>query len=285
MATTIKHVEPAAPRDRDTVTSPDGTTIAYDIHGHGPAVLLVPGAFHAGHHYHALAHHLADSFTVYAVNRRGRPGSGPQRSDHGIDAECADLIAILDKTGASMIFGHSSGAVVSLQTTRRHPVKKLAVYEPPVSINGSVPNGFLPAFERAVSNGRKVDAFAILAKGQGISGIVGKLPLAALKILFRLGSRSEPNLAEYIDLVGTFPAEQKMITKLDADADRYGEVDTETLILLGDRTQPYLTRAAHFLDEVMPNSQLLTLTGLDHEGPEDQPAPVAAQLRNFFDNP
>lgn len=284
MTSTTRRREPVPPRARDSATSDDGTTITYDVYGHGPGVLLVPGAFHAGHHYHALAHRLGEDFTVYTVNRRGRPGSGPQRADHGIEAECADVAAVLDKTGVSMIFGHSSGGVVSLQTARRHPLAKLAVYEPPVSINDSVPRGFLPAFERAVADGRKADAFAILAKGQGISGIIGKLPLGVLKLMFRAGSRSDPDLAEYIDLVATFPAEQRMITELDSESDHYREIDTATLVLLGARTQPYLARAAHFLDETMPNSQLFTLPGLDHEGPEDHPEQVATRLRSFFQN-
>lgn len=137
--------------NRNTVTSGDRTRIAYDTFGDGPGIVLVPGALHCGHHYRALADCLADEFTVYCVDRRGRPGSGPQRPDHNIEPECQDLIAVLEKTGASLVFGHSSGGVVALQTALRRPLAKLAVYEPPVSIHGSVPTGFLPDLERAVA--------------------------------------------------------------------------------------------------------------------------------------
>jgi pimeloyl-ACP methyl ester carboxylesterase len=102
--------------DRNTATSGDRTRIAYDTFGDGPGIVLVPGALHCGHHYRALADCLADEFTVYCVDRRGRPGSGPQRPDHNIEPECQDLIAVLDKTGASLVLGHSSGGVVALQT-------------------------------------------------------------------------------------------------------------------------------------------------------------------------
>ena len=112
------------------VISEDGTTIAYDVAGAGPGIVVVPGALRCGHHYRGLAGRLADSFTVYAVDRRGRPGSGPQRSDHGIQAECEDLFAVLEQTGARLVFGHSSGAIVALQTALRHaPIVRLAVLD------------------------------------------------------------------------------------------------------------------------------------------------------------
>jgi pimeloyl-ACP methyl ester carboxylesterase len=108
---------------RDTATSRDGTTIAYDVVGVGPGIVLLAGALHSGHYYSALARCLADAFTVYCVDRRGRLGSGPQRPDHGIEAECEDLIAVLDKTGANLVFGHSSGGVIALQTALRQLLK------------------------------------------------------------------------------------------------------------------------------------------------------------------
>lgn len=275
--------EPVA-SDRDTTTSRDGTTIAYDIVGNGPGVVLVPGALHCGHHYAALAGCLADAFTIFAVDRRGRPGSGPQRPDHTIEAECEDLIAVLDKTGASLVFGHSSGGVVALQTALRHPLAKLAVYEPPISIKGSVPTSFLPDLERALAQGRKPDALAILSKGLHADRRVDKMPTFALKLLMRLATRrATPELRQLIDAIGTFPAEHRMITGLDPIADAYRDLDTETLVLLGDRSPRYLARAATFLADTAPRAHLSVLHGLDHSGPEDQaPDRVATELRTFF---
>lgn len=268
--------------DRDTVTSRDGTTIAYDVVGDGPGIVLVPGALHSGHHYSALARCLADAFTVYCVDRRGRPGSGPQRRDHGIEAEYEDLIAVLAKTGANLMFGHSSGGVVALQTTLRHPIGKLAVYEPPVQVNGSLPSGFMPAFERALARGRKPDALAIIGKGLRADRKVDKLPTFALKLLMGLASRgANPELHELIQATETFPAEQRMIIALDPTS--YRHLEPETLILLGDRSPDYLARAATFLADTAPSAQLVVLPGLDHSGPEQQaPDRVANELRAFF---
>jgi len=97
---------------------------------------------------------------------------------------------------------------------------------------------------------------------------------------------SEEGLAFYQRKFEGLKAEVELLEKrlntTNLDAKDYREITTETLVLLGDRTQPYLARAAHFLDETMPNAHLLTLPGLDHQGPEDHPSRIAAPLLAFF---
>ena len=56
----------------EQVKSADGTQIAFDRTGDGPAVVLVGGAFNDRKTPAALADLLADSFTVYTYDRRSR---------------------------------------------------------------------------------------------------------------------------------------------------------------------------------------------------------------------
>lgn len=272
---------------RSVVTSPDGTSIGYTSYGRGPGVVLVAGALHSGHHYEKLAVALADAFTVHAIDRRGRPGSGPQRPDHDIESECADVAAVLEKTGSSQLFGHSSGGVVALQTALRTKVAKVAVYEPPVMFADSrAPVPDLAGIEKAVAEGRKPDAFAILAKGEG--GPIQLLPMPALRMLFRMASKAaEPPVADYIDAVGTYPAEQRgVVMALAGDSESYRDVRAETLVLLGSRTGRELTRSARFLAETIPDVRLEIMRGLGHDAPDEKaPERVADTLRTFFPNP
>lgn len=111
---------PTAPETR-TVHSADGTAISYHTTGTGPHLLVVPGALSDAADYTALAEALAPRFTVHAVDRRGRGGSGPQGEDYGIADECADLAAVRAATGARYVFGHSYGGPVALEAARRDP--------------------------------------------------------------------------------------------------------------------------------------------------------------------
>src|SRR6184192_3472490 len=85
-----------------TVTSKDGTTIGYRQLGHGPGVVLLHGAASSGYNHTQLAEALADAFTVYLPDRRGRGLSGPHRKDHSIETDVQDMAAVLAKTDATM---------------------------------------------------------------------------------------------------------------------------------------------------------------------------------------
>jgi hypothetical protein len=76
------------------IRSDDGTVIAYHSVGDGPGLVVVGGVLSAGDDYMALAGALAGEFEVHVMERRGRPGSGPQRQGHSLDDECADLAAV-----------------------------------------------------------------------------------------------------------------------------------------------------------------------------------------------
>src|ERR1043165_6470963 len=135
-------------RTTGATRSTDGTQIGWEQIGQGVAIVIAHGGTRAAEHYRALADALASRFTVIAYDRRGRGASGPARVDDGFDVEVADLEAVLRATGATRVFGHSAGALISLEATRRLPViQRLALYEPPVG--QSIPPGWRPALERA----------------------------------------------------------------------------------------------------------------------------------------
>src|SRR5450755_4067529 len=126
------------------VRSPDGTTISYRTVGAGPGLLVLGGAWRTGQDYRRLAHALAPAFTVHVIDRRGRGGSGPQGADYSIERELEDLFAVQAGTGATAVFGHSYGGLVALEAARRSTVfADVVVYEPGVSIAGSIPLGWL----------------------------------------------------------------------------------------------------------------------------------------------
>lgn len=121
----------------EKVQSADGTTIAFERSGSGPALILATGAFNDRSSTRPLAAALGSQFTVYAYDRRGR-GDSDEAGPYAIEREVEDLAALLDAAalhGAGelpFVYGHSSGASIGLEAAARGvPMRALAVYEPP----------------------------------------------------------------------------------------------------------------------------------------------------------
>src|SRR5512136_195673 len=102
----------------NTVTSKDGTKIAYETKGSGPAVILVDGAlcYRSFGPMPHLAELLAPRLTVYTYDRRGR-GESSNSNPYALEREVEDLEALIDEAGGSaFVYGISSGACLALKT-------------------------------------------------------------------------------------------------------------------------------------------------------------------------
>ena len=122
-----------------TVTSKDGTQIAYDQIGNGPVVILVDSALASRSLCVKLAGLLAKDFTVINYDRRGR-GDSTDTQPYAVEREVEDIEALIDATGGSaFVFGSSSGAVLALEAANRltTKVKKQVLYEPPFIVDAS----------------------------------------------------------------------------------------------------------------------------------------------------
>ena len=115
-----------------TVTSADGTSIAYQRDGNGPAVILIGGGLDDGSENAPLGQVLAHHFTVYNFARRGRGDSG-DTPPYAVEREIEDLAALITEAGGSPhLFGASSGGMFALEAAAAGlPVGRVAVYEVP----------------------------------------------------------------------------------------------------------------------------------------------------------
>jgi pimeloyl-ACP methyl ester carboxylesterase len=118
-----------------TATSRDGTRIAYDKTGRGPALIVIGGALSERSAAAELAQLMAARFTVYSLDRRGR-GDSTDTKPYSVQREVEDIEALIDAAGGSaFVYGRSSGAALALQAAAAlgGKVKKLALYEAPYS--------------------------------------------------------------------------------------------------------------------------------------------------------
>jgi hypothetical protein len=98
----------------ETVTSSDGTTIAFDRLGDGPPVIVVGGQLCDRSLTRPTAEELAKRFTVFNYDRRGRGDSG-DTAPYALEREVEDIGALIAEAGrAASVYGHSSGAALAI---------------------------------------------------------------------------------------------------------------------------------------------------------------------------
>jgi len=273
---------------KNVVQSADGTTIGYRQFGGGPGLILVHGGMQAAQHLSALAAGLADQFLVVVPDRRGRGMSLARGSAFGLRYEVEDLRALISATGARFLFGHSSGALIVLRAALIIPgVERVALYEPPLSVRGSTPVGWVPRFHREITAGKNSAAAVTALKGARLDPALTRLPRWLLTPVAAAGIRRRSADSDDLpaaDLVPTMRFDVQIAREMADTTAEYAALQARVLLMGGTRSPLYLSTALRELAAVIPRSQLVVLSGLGHSGPQNQgkPGAVARVLRDFF---
>jgi pimeloyl-ACP methyl ester carboxylesterase len=270
------------------VVSGDGTSIAYRALGRGPGVVLVHGGAGAAQSFSKLAAALAADFTVYVPDRRGRGQSGPFGDHHSLATECADLDALLRHTGARDVFGLSAGAVIALYAaTKLTTIDRLAVYEPPLIIDGARPDAWVSRYEREVDRGDLAAALVTMLKGTGDVGPLTYAPRWLLRPVLGFVLRSEkpqPGRIPFRELIPTLRHDVRLVREATAEIETFASIRARMLILSGTRSARDLQVGARALARMLPRAQHIVLRGVGHTAALDDGKPdhVSAALRAFF---
>ena len=142
------------------VRSKDGTDIAIERSGQGPAVILVCGGSVDRGSNAGVAAQLAPQLTVYNYDRRGRGDSGDTQP-YAIDREVEDIEAVQEAGGSAALYGTSSGAALALlAASRLDGITRLALWEPPYIVDPAArpPADQIEQYERMVGEDRRGDA-------------------------------------------------------------------------------------------------------------------------------
>jgi pimeloyl-ACP methyl ester carboxylesterase len=270
----------------ETVTSADGTTIGYQTLGAGEGVIVVGGSLSSARNYMRLAERIGRSFTVHVLERRGRGASGPQGIGYGIETECADLLSVQRRTGATAAFGHSYGGLVCLEAARRSAAfTRLAVFEPGVSVDGCIPGSWIVGYRELLAKGKGRAAFAYMVKEARFApAIVSKLPLWYLRAVLRFAIGRD-RWKEMEPLLAAHAAEHEQVVRLDNTVDAYRAVGARVLLLGGSKSPAAITRRGlDALHGVISGSTLEILDGVGHLAPDDEaPERVAERLVRHFE--
>ena len=267
-----------------TVASKDGTTIGFESFGSGDSVVVVGGSLTQGDAYCRLAEALALSFSVHVIDRRGRGTSGPQGADYCIEKECEDLLAVASATNARLVFGHSYGGLIALETANRsRQFARIAVYEPGVSIGGSASASWVPKYKAFLARGDMRGAFTCMVREAGYAPkLMSAVPFAISRALLRMAIRGRA-WRRIESLLPSHVAEHEQVLRLDSTAEAYRSVAVEVLLLSGSTTPGFVARDLRALNAILPSSQLSILPGLGHAAPTGGAAArIAERVRGFF---
>ena len=155
------------------VTSSDGTSIAYERVGTGPAVILVDAAgnFRGFSPMPQLAQALSEHFTAFTYDRRGK-GASTDTLPYAVDRELEDLQALIDLAGGSaFVHGFSTGATLALLAAERGTgIAKVSLLEPPLGVTDSPPppSGISGEVARLIITGRRGEAYERWLKAIGL---------------------------------------------------------------------------------------------------------------------
>jgi pimeloyl-ACP methyl ester carboxylesterase len=275
------------------VISRDGTAIGYRAFGSGPGVMLVQGAMGTALNYQQLALAMADRFTVYVPDRRGRAMSPlPYSAQHTIGDDVEDIRSLLRQTGARYLFGLSSGAMIVLECLRKDLlVERAAVFEPPFYLDGMASH-LIQRFNGQVERGQLADALATVLR---IVRLGPPLLLSAPEWLQRIGARlalrtNAGRPAHYASLTELIPAmryDLNVVAEMNGRLQALLGMDKRVLLMGGDRSPDYLKNALAALKVMLPNAESVQLAGVDHSAPWNadvggKPLLVGGVLKAFF---
>lgn len=263
----------SSPAQRAThVTSKDGTRIAFETAGKGPALIVVSGALssRALQTDRSLVAELGEHFTVYTYDRRGR-GESTDTKPYAVAREVEDIEALIAHAGSSAyLFGVSSGAALSMHaaaTLGPAKVTKLALYEPPYGQ------------EPAASAKQKQRVVELVKTGQ--PGQAAEFFLTAIGM--------PPNALDGMKRSPQWPQIAKLDFTLAYDFEILGDgqvpeataraIAVPTLVMTGEKTMPFMHPTADRIAALVPGAQRKTLAGQSHQVKGDVVEPV---LTAFF---
>ncbi len=259
-----------------TARSHDGTLIAYERVGSGPPLILVDGALCSRKFgpMPKLAPLLAEHFTVFMYDRRGRGESG-DTCPYAKEREIDDLEALIGEAGGSaFVLGLSSGAGLALEAAAAGlPIQKLAVYEPPYMVRPEdctrhKTAGHEAQLKKLVADGRRGDAVKYFLRD-----------MVEVPAIFVAMMRFIPGVWPKLKAVAhTLPYDAAIMGDFTLPAGRLTTVRVPTLAIGGAKSDARLRAAVDAVASVVPNSSKRTLSGQTHNVKPQALTPVVTEF-------
>lgn len=263
------------------VTSADGTSIAYELSGQGPLLILVSPALSARGSQQGLAALLTDKFSLLVYDRRGRGDSG-DTPPYDRAREVEDIEALIDaKGGRAFLFGSSSGAALALEAANAlgDKVAGVALHEPPFIVDDSrppMPSDFVAHVSALVAEGRRGDAVAYF-----MHDAVG------VPEEFVAQMRQGPMWPGLEALAHTLAYEGLLLQGTQdgqpLPTDRWTSLKCGGILLAGGNSEPWMHTSARALAALLPQLRLEVIPDTDHSAVFMAPQTLVPAICSLLD--
>ncbi|TVQ93577.1 MAG: alpha/beta hydrolase [Bacteroidetes bacterium] len=243
----------------ETVISKDGTEIAFKRTGSGPPLVLVHGG--AGSNQKrwdigGVRAALAGNYTVYAIDRRGRGGSG-DNGEYSLEREYEDVAAVVNSIDEPVtLLGHSLGANISLEAALlTNNIRRLILYEPAFATDDDVlvPEKLVTRVQNLIDKGDKEQALILFMRE------VALLSQEETDIF-----RKDPSWQSRLEAAHTLAREEKALSEYRFDAGRFSDLSIPALLLTGSESSSIYKKSTKAVHNALSNSHIVTLEGQAH---------------------
>jgi len=256
-----------------TFTSADGTEIACEKSGSGPALVLVHGTTADHSRWAPIRPALEARFTVYACDRRGRGASGDGPA-YALEREFEDVVAVVDGIGGPVdLLAHSYGALCALEgAARARNLRRLVLYEPPINVGPFAPPAdLLDRLQALLDKGDRAGVVATFLEE------VARVPAEQLERLRRLPPshervRDAPTILREVRAQGEYVLAPERLRGLDAPV----------LLLLGGASPPFFRVALESIQAAVPRAEIVVLPGQTHGAIDKAPELFAREVIDFL---
>lgn len=255
----------------ETITSHDGTSIAYHRLGESPLLVLVHGLGSVNPVAWPATSLLAEHFTVIAPDRRGRRASG-DGPDYALEREFEDIASLVDSfEEPASLLGHSWGGALALEAALlTHHLERLILYEPGIEPPEGVPAGFDARLQALLDSGEHEQVMITLF-GAGLDP-------EDLQVL-----RSSPSWPDRVASAPTVPREVRAGIDYRFDPKRFKDLLTPTLLLLGESSPELSHKLKDRVHAALPESQVVVLPEQQHLAMYTAPELFLKEVLAFLD--
>ena len=253
------------------VRSKDGTLIAYESSGSGPALLLIHGGGSHPERWRPIGERFEPSFSVYRMARRGVAGSG-ESIDWSPERQGEDVAAVVDAIGGPVnVLGHSYGAMCAIEgACLTKSIARLILYEPPFKLPLPPPAFF-----------DKLGAMLAAGDRDGVNVAfnreIARMPEHEIEL-----QKTKPGYAAKLESIHTVIFELQAVQLYKFNAAKMGKVTIPVMLLLGGDSPPFFRESAELAHAALPNSRIVVLPGQQHIAMDTAPDLFVREVTSFL---